>query len=256
LSLPGVQDELARAMVETGKPVVVVLVNGRPAAIPWLAEHAAALLEAWLPGEEGAAAVADVLFGVVNPSGKLPISFPRTVGQIPVNYNHKPSGGRSHWYIDYVENPVTPLYPFGHGLSYTQFTYSNLRISPEKVNAGEQVEIHLTITNSGQVRGSEVVQLYICDEYGSIPRPVKELKGFAHLTLEPGESSSLTFHLPVDLLAFYDENIHLVVEAGKIDVMLGSSSQDIRLAGAFEITGEDKTVVTERLFDCPVTFED
>jgi beta-glucosidase len=197
--------------------------------------------------------VAEVLFGAANPGGKLPITFPRSVGQTPINYNHKPSGGRSHWYTDYVEMPVTPLYPFGHGLSYTTFAYSDLCIASQSASAGEQIDISLTVTNTGQVAGREVVQLYVCDDYASIPRPVKELKGFARLSLNPGERRRVTFHLPVDLLAFYDENLELVVEAGVIQVMLGSSSEDIRLQGSFEIAGADKTAIKERLFDCPVT---
>jgi beta-glucosidase len=253
LGLPGVQEELARAIVAVGKPVAVVLINGRPLAIPWLDENVPAVLEAWLPGEEGAIAVAEILFGDINPGGKLPITIPRSVGQVPISYNHKPSGGRSNWYVDYIEMPASPLYPFGHGLSYTTFSYSDLRIPSEKAGCGEKVEISLSVTNTGKVIGQEVVQLYICDEYASIPRPVKELKGFCRITLDPGESRRLTFHLPVDLLAYYDENLELVVEAGLIKVMIGSSSEDIRLQGGFEISGAAKMQVKERLFDCPVT---
>jgi beta-glucosidase len=253
LGLPGMQEELARAVVATGKPVVAVLVNGRPLAIPWLDENVSTILEAWLPGEEGPTAVAEILFGVANPGGKLPITIPRSVGQLPVNYNHKLAGGRSYWYIDYVETSASPLYPFGHGLSYTTFAYTDLHISPAIAKAGEQIEISLRVKNTGEVAGHEVVQLYVYDEYASIPRPVKELKGFARLSLEPGESRRIIFHLPVDLLAFYDEKLELVVEAGTVKVMLGSSSEDIRLKGEFEIGGKGKTPVKERLFECPVT---
>ena len=253
LGLPGIQEELVRVVAATGVPVVAVLVNGRPLAIPWLDENVSSILEAWLPGEEGAAAVAEILFGAANPGGKLPVTFPRSVGQLPVNYNHKPTGGRSYWYVDYVETPASPLYPFGHGLSYTTFSYSDLHFSSENASAGEQVEISLKVANSGKVAGYEVVQLYVYDEYASVPRPAKELKGFACLHLDPGESCKVTFHLPVDLLAFYDENLELVVEAGVIKVMLGSSSEDIRLQGAFEIAGTGKIPVNERLFDCQVS---
>jgi beta-glucosidase len=253
LGLPGIQEELARAIVLTHKPVVLVLVNGRPLAIPWLDENIPAILETWLPGEEGAAALAEILFGAANPGGKLPVTFPRSVGQLPVNYNHKLAGAHSYWYGDYVETSVRPLYPFGHGLSYTTFSYSDLHIHSEKASSGETIDVSLTVTNTGSLAGDEVVQLYVYDEYASIPRPVKELKGFTRLTLIPGESSRLTFHLPVDLLAFYDEKLELVVEAGIIKVMLGSSSEDIRLEGAFEITGKGKMPVKERLFECPVT---
>jgi len=253
LKLPGRQEELAKALLATGKPVVVVLITGRPYALSALAESANAILEAWLPGEEGGRAIAEVLFGDVNPGGKLPITFPRSVGQVPIFYNAKPAGTRSHWYEDYVSEKVTPLYPFGHGLSYTVFEYRDLQIGPKKVGSGEQVDISLAVENVGQRAGEEVVQLYIHDALACIPRPVKELKGYQRLKLEAGESKRITFHLPVDLLAFYDLDSKLVVEAGQIEVMVGSSSQDIRLRGAFEIVGASRWEVKERVFDCPVS---
>jgi beta-glucosidase len=252
LRLPGVQEDLAKAIIATGKPVVVVLVNGRPFAIPWLTENANAILEAWLPGEEGGAAIADVLFGDVNPGGKLPITFPRTAGQVPVFYNSKPSGMSSHWHGDYVEEKVTPLYPFGYGLSYTTFEYDDLSINPEEVIAGESLDISLRVMNTGSFVGDEVVQLYIRDEFASVPRPIKELKGYTRLRLSPGESKSITFYLPINQLAFYDNALNLVLEPGKILVMLGSSSEDIRLTGEFEITGANPMPIQERVFFCPV----
>ena len=253
LKLPGVQEELAKAIIATGKPVVVVLVNGRPYAMPWLAENANAILEAWLPGEEGGPAVADVLFGDENPGGKLPISFPRSVGQVPIFYNAKPSGMKSNWYVDYVAEKVTPLYAFGHGLSYTLFEYGELSIDQKQAKVGESVDISLKVRNVGKVMGDEVVQLYIRDEYASMPRPIKELKGYQRVNLMPNEEQTITFHLPVDQLAFYDADLKLCVEAGKIHVMLGSSSEDIRLRGEFEITGSKKAFVKDRVFVCPVT---
>ncbi|MCX6032211.1 MAG: glycoside hydrolase family 3 C-terminal domain-containing protein [Chloroflexi bacterium] len=253
LRLPGVQEELARAVIATGKPAIVVLVNGRPFALPWLAENANAILEAWLPGEEGGNAVADILFGDANPGGKLPISFPRSVGQVPIFYNYKPSGMRSNWYVDYVNEKVTPLYPFGHGLSYTTFEYGALAISRKQATSGESVGISFKVANTGGVAGDEVVQLYIRDEFASLPRPVKELKGYTRLTLQPGENKIVTFQLPVDQLAFYDADLNLVLEPGRIFVMVGSSSDDIRLRGEFEITGAGKIPVEERVFVCPVT---
>jgi beta-glucosidase len=252
LCLPGVQEVLARAIIATGKPVVAVLINGRPFAIPWLAGNANAILEAWLPGEEGGAAIADVLFGDANPGGKLPITFPRSVGQLPIFYNHKPSGMKSNWYVDYVNEKVTPLYPFGHGLSYTSFEYSNLSIKQKQATSGGIVDISLNIRNIGKVAGDEVVQLYICDEYASIPRPVKELKGYTRITLNPYETRNIIFHLPVDQLAFYDEDLQLIIESGRMNIMLGGSSGDIRLRGEFEIVGEKKTAVKDRVFVCPV----
>jgi beta-glucosidase len=255
LGLPGVQEELARAVVDVGKPVVAVLVNGRPVSSPWLHENVAAILEAWLPGEEGAAAVADVLFGRANPGGKLPVTVARSAGQIPVTYRHPASGSHSNWYHDYVEMPVGPLYPFGHGLSYTSFVYSDLEISTPKAKSGEQVEISLNVANTGKVKGDEVIQLYVCDETASSARPVKELKGFSRVALEPGQKCRLTFCLPVNMLAYYDDQLELIVEAGTIKLMVGSSSEDIRLQGKFEISGASKTPVADRIFDCPVTLQ-
>jgi beta-xylosidase len=252
LRLPGVQEELAKAIVATEKPVAVVLTNGRPYAISWLAENANSILEAWLPGEEGGSAIADILFGDANPGGKLPISFPRSVGQIPIYYNKKVSGTKSHWYGDYVYEKVTPLYPFGYGLSYTTFSYDQLAISRQTATSGEYVDISLQIKNTGQVPGEEVVQLYIRDPFASSPRPVKELKGYQRLLLHPDEQAIVTFHLPVDQLAFYNNDLELVLEAGQIDVMVGSSSADIRLTGKFEIIGPAKMIVKDRIFECPV----
>ena len=255
LHLPGVQESLAKAIYSTGKPVVVVLINGRPYAIPWLAENVNAILEAWLPGEEGGAAIADILFGDVNPGGKLPITFPRGVGQVPIFFSAKPSGLGSYWYQDYVTEKATPQYPFGFGLSYTDFRYSDLLIHRKAALVDESVDISLAVTNTGLITGDEVVQLYIRDELACIPRPVKELKGFTRVRLLPGEKKMITFHLPVNQLAFYDHSLNLVLEAGKIIVMLGSSSDDIRLTGEFEITGASKISVQERVFFCPVDIE-
>jgi beta-glucosidase len=162
---------------------------------------------------------------------------------------------RSNWYVDYVSEKVTPLYPFGHGLSFTCFSYSDLSIAKKQIAAGERLAISLKVTNSGSSAGDEVVQLYIRDEYASMPRPVRELKGYVRLTLQPGETRTITFHLPVDQLAFYDEDLHLVLEPGKIDVMVGSSSEDIRLQDSFEIVGEPKIPVQERVFVCPVDIQ-
>jgi beta-glucosidase len=252
LRLPGVQSQLAQAILAVGKPVALVLVNGRPLAIPELAGKVSAILEAWLPGEEGGLAVAEALFGDANPGGKLPITFPRHVGQVPIFYNQKPSGGKSNWHLNYVSEQAAPLYPFGHGLSYTSFAYDDLTIAPAQVPAGGVVDVSVAVRNTGAVAGDEVVQLYICDEVGCVPRPLKELKGFARLTLQPGETRRVTFHLPVDQLAFYDEEMDLVVEPGMIKVMLGSSSLDIRQEGRFEIAGGQKVSVHRRLFECPV----
>jgi beta-glucosidase len=255
LSLPGVQEDLARKVIDIGKPVIVVLVIGRPYAIPWLAGNTNAILVAWLPGEEGGRAIADSLFGDANPGGKLPMTFPRSVGQIPLFYSATPSGKSSHWYTDYVSEKVTPLYPFGHGLSYTSFSYNNLSIERETASTGESVTISFTLTNTGKVGGDEVVQLYTRDEVASIPRPSKELKGFVRVRLLPRETKSITFHLPVDQLAYYNNDLKLVLEAGEIKIMVGSSSEDIRLCGSLEIIGPKVMPVRERVFTCPVDVE-
>ena len=245
LDLPGMQEELVRAVHATGTPVVAVLANGRPLSINWLNEHVPAILEAWLPGEEGADAIADVLFGDYNPGGRLPMSVPRSVGQVPVYYNHKPSGGRSHWKGDYVEMSASPLYPFGYGLSYTEFAYSNLAVLDAPATVDGRVTILVDVTNTGAIAGEEVVQLYVHDPYASVTRPVKELKGFRRVALAAGETKTVRFVLPISSLGFHNVDLNYVVEPGAFEVMVGSSSEDIRLTGSFEVTGEP-TIVKER----------
>ncbi len=237
LGLPGVQQALVEAVAGTGIPTVVVLINGRPLALPWIAEHVPAILEAWLPGEEGGNAIADVLFGDVAPGGKLPVSLPRSVGQVPVYYGHKPSGGRSQWKGDYADLSSKPLFPFGHGLSYTRFEYANLELSASEVPPSGTIDIALDVTNAGDRGGEEVVQLYVHDVIGSVTRPVKQLAGFKRIALDPGETRRVAFHLDAGQLAFYDRDMEFVVEPGQIEVLVGSSSEDIRLEGSFEITG-------------------
>ncbi len=237
LDLPGVQNELVKAVYDTGTPVVLVLINGRPITLDWMAEKIPAILECWFPAEEGAAAIKDVLFGDANPGGKLPISFPRAVGQIPVFYSHRPSGGRSNWKGNYVETSTKPLYPFGYGLSYTTFAFSNLRMS-ESAQAGESVTIQVDVTNTGTRAGDEVVQIYTHQVVPFITRPVKELKAFQRLSLLAGETKTVLFQLPVNMLAFINQANELVVVPGTIEVMVGSSSVDIYLRSTFLITGE------------------
>ena len=252
LRLPGVQTELAEAVLATGKPMAVVLVSGRPYAIPELAEQANAILEAWLPGEEGGSAVAAALFGDANPGGKLPVTFPRSAGQLPLRYNAKPSGMRSHWYGDYVDGPVAPLYPFGHGLSYTKFEYSDLQLAPDRVSAGGEVQVSVRVTNSGEIKGDEVVQLYTHQTYASTPRPLLELRGYHRLTLRPGEGQTVSFRLPVNMLAFYGRDLKLRLEPGEVELLVSSSSADIRARGRFEIAGEGPVEIKDRVFVCPV----
>ncbi len=249
LELFGVQKELLKELHKLGKPVILVLVNGRPQALKWEHENLNAIVEAWYPGEEGGNAVADVLFGDYNPSGKLPISFPAVTGQVPVYYNRKPSA-----FSDYIEESAKPLYPFGHGLSYTTFEYSDLKITPEKVNSLEKIEISFTLKNTGSREGEEVVQLYIHDQIASLERPVKELKGFKKVYLRPGEAKKITFILYPEQLAFYDEFMRFIVEKGVFEVMIGSSSEDIKLSGAFEVL-ESRVITEKRKFASEVIVE-
>ncbi|HUS83202.1 MAG TPA: glycoside hydrolase family 3 N-terminal domain-containing protein [Dehalococcoidia bacterium] len=242
LGLPGVQQALVEAVVATGTPTVVILTNGRPYAIPWIAERVPAILEAWFSGEEGGSAIADVLFGDAAPGGKLPISLPYTVGQLPVYYAHKPSGGRSMWQGDYIDAPSKPLFPFGHGLSYTQFEYANLALSASETPATGTLDVSCDVTNRGQRAGEEVVQLYVQDMVGSVTRPVKELKGFKRIALAPAETRRLTFHLDLGQLAFYDREMRFVVEPGEFGVYVGSSSEDIRLLTTLLVTGGTRRV--------------
>lgn len=236
LSLPGVQEELVQAIhaAAPGKPIIAVLINGRPLALSLLSIAVPAILEAWLPGEQTAPAVADALFGDLNPGGKLPVTLPRSVGQLPIFYNHKPSGGRSHFRGDYADLSAKPLYPFGHGLSYTKFEYTQLEITEPDAPKGS-LQVRCTVKNTGPLAGDEVVQLYLHDEYACVSRPVKELKGFKRISLAPGQSARVAFTLTAEHLAYYDEAMHLVVEPGAIEVMIGSSSADIRLKGSFTI---------------------
>ena len=235
LGLPGVQEDLVKAVYETGTPIVVILVNGRPYTLAWIAEKIPAIIEAWLPGEEGGNAVADVLFGDYNPGGKLPLSFPEKIGQIPVYYDHKPSGARSQLWGNYVETSTSPIFEFGYGLSYTTFKFSRLRIEPNQIPLGGKVSIKVDIVNTGTRAGEEVVQLYINDRVASITRPVKELKGFKRIALEPAETKTVEFELSTELLGFYNKDMKLIVEPGVFKVMVGRSSEDIVLEGEFEV---------------------
>ncbi len=238
LNLPGVQQQLVEAVVATGTPVVVVLINGRPLSISWIDEHVPAILEAWLPGEEGAAAVAGVLFGDVSPGGKLPMSFPRDVGQVPVYYAHKPSGGKSYWKETYVDLSNKPLYPFGYGLSYTTFHIENLRFNNTSMASGESIEISVDVSNTGSMAGDEVVQLYVHDEVAALTRPTQELKGFCRAALQPGKQRTVTFTLAANLLGYTGPDMNTILEPGIFKIMVGNASDNILLTGEIEVTGE------------------
>lgn len=229
LDLPGRQQQLLEAIHATGTPVVLVLMSGRPLAITWADKNIPAILETWFLGTEAGNAIADVLFGDYNPSGKLTVTFPRTVGQVPYYYNHKNTGRPptdqkyTSKYID-VEN--SPLYPFGFGLSYTTFEYSGLSLGSNQISKTDSVEVSVMIENTGDRPGQEIVQLYIRDLFASISRPVKELRGFEKIYLEPGESKQVTFTLKPEDLSFYNHEMNKVVEPGKFNIMVGSSSND------------------------------
>ena len=230
LNLLGRQNDLARAVLAAGKPVAVLLINGRPLSIPELAAAAPAILEGWYLGQEQGAAVARVLFGDVNPGGKLTVTIPRTVGDLPVYYNHKPLV-HEH---PYVSGPYAPLYPFGHGLSYTTFRYAKLQVAPSKAKAGEPVRVSVEVRNAGQRPGDEVVQLYIRDSVSSVSRPVKELKDFQRVTLAAGETKTVSFVVTPDKLQFYNMEMKRVVEPGEFQVMVGTSSAET-LKSVFEV---------------------
>ena len=231
LDLPGRQLDLLKAIQQTGKPVVAVLMNGRPLTISWLAANAGAILETWFSGTQGGNAIADVLFGDVNPGGKLPATFPRTVGQVPLYYNHmhtgRPPVENQKYTSKYIDSPWTPLYPFGFGLSYTQFRISNLQLSATNVRPDGRVTVSVDVENAGQRAGDEVVQLYIRDLAASVTRPVKELKGFQRITLQPGEKRRVEFVLGPDQLGFYNRELKFVVEPGEFKIMVGANSQDV-----------------------------
>jgi len=242
LDLTGVQEDLLRAIQATGTPTVLVLINGRPLSIRWAAEHVPAILEAWQPGERGAEAIADVLFGDYNPSGRLAITIPRSVGQLPAYYSYHPSkaywinGGWTHT-NGYVDMPGTPLYPFGYGRSYTNFHYSNLRIEPSEIHPDGETHVSVDIENSGKQAGVETVQLYLREHFTPVATPVKQLRGFERLQLEPGQKKTVRFTLGAEELKLLDQDMHWKVVPGTFDVMIGSSSADVVVKRNLEVSG-------------------
>ena len=237
LDLPDVQRTLLEALLKTGKPVVLTLFTGRPLTLTWEQEHVPAILNVWFGGSEAAYAIGDVLFGDVNPSGKLTMTFPKNVGQIPLFYNHKNTGRplpEGKWFekfrSNYLDVDNNPLYPFGYGLSYTNFQYSDITLSAPTIGQDGSVTAMVTVTNTGKYDGAEVVQLYIRDLVGSITRPVKELKGFDKIFLKAGESKTVSFKITPELLRFYDYELNFVAESGDFDIMIGGSSQSVKTA--------------------------
>ena len=238
LGLLGRQQELLEAVVATGTPTVLVVVSGRPLALEWAAEHCAAILLAWVPGDEGPEAIADVLVGDVSPGGKLPVTVPRDAGRVPLTYRHHPSGGRSQWKGDYVDGPVSPLWPFGHGLSYTTFALTGLRLEAAEVPTEDgELAVSVEVANTGERPGDEVVQLYARDEDATVARPVLALCGFRRVSLAPGERRRVTFRMPVELLAYTGADYRRVVEPGRVRLFVGRSSTDLPLVAEVTLVG-------------------
>ena len=241
INIPGVQEDLLKELLATGKPVVVLINAGRPLVFNYTADNAPAILYTWWLGSEAGNAIADVLFGDYNPAAKLPMSFPRSVGQIPIYYSHFNTGrpatndSNRHYNSSYNDESIYPKYEFGFGLSYTSFQYSNLQLNRKKLKANEKIEVAVTITNTGKYDGEEIVQLYLKDRVGSIVRPVLELKDFQKIQLKVGASKTIQFIIDKEKLSFYNQQLQWVAEPGKFDLMIGASSRDIRLKDEFEL---------------------
>ncbi len=241
LDLTGMQEDLIKAVHSTGTPTVVVLVNGRPLSTRWTAENVPAIVEAWIPGEQGGHAVADVLFGDYNPSGRLPITVPRHVGQLPAYYNHRPSKSywiKHGWGKPYADLNPEPLFEFGFGLSYTSFDYANLQIKEPRIGLSGDVHVSVDVKNTGSRAGDEVVQLYVHDKVASVSRPVQELKGYSRIHLDPGQTKTVEFVLGPEELSMLDRQLRRVVEPGVFEVMIGRSCKDIKAQGTFEVAGK------------------
>ena len=247
LSFLGRQEELLEAVVATGTPVVLLVVSGRPLAIPWAAEHCAAVLLAWVPGESGPQAIADVLAGDADAGGRLPISIPRDVGQVPLSYRHHPTGGRSNPKGDYVDGPTTPLWAFGYGRSYTTFTIEHLRLDRTTLEtSGDSVLVSVDVTNVGDRAGDEVVQLYVRDEEATVARPVLELRGFRRLHLAAGECRTVAFRLSTEQFAYVDHRYRRVVEPGRIRILVGPASDRLTLSDEVTLVGPTVELVERR----------
>lgn len=241
INIPGVQEDLLKELLSTGKPVIVLINAGRPLVFNFTADNADAIVYTWWLGSEAGNAIADVLFGDYNPSAKLAMTFPRSTGQIPIYYNHFNTGRPAvndkdhHYKSSYIDESIFPQYEFGYGLSYTTFQYSNLILSNKKIRENEQIEVSLTVTNTGKLDGEEIVQLYLRDIVGSSVRPVKELKDFQKISLKSGESKSIKFIIDEEKLSFYNNELNFVTEPGDFELMIGASSLDIRLKDNFEL---------------------
>lgn len=238
LGLPGLQQELLEEIYKVNKNIVLVLMNGRPLAIEWADQNIPAIVEVWHLGSQSGNAIAQVLYGDYNPSGKLPMTFPRNVGQVPIYYNHKNTGrpvlpeNKQIFWSHYIDAPKTPLYAFGHGLSYTTFDYKNLQLSSDRLGKNGTLEVSVEVTNTGNLTGKETVQMYLQDLYASVTRPVKELKGFEQIELKAGETRKVNFIIDEEKLGFYDNQGNWIVEPGEFKVFIGTSSANT-LASTF-----------------------
>ena len=241
IDIPGVQEDLLRELLATGKPVVVLINAGRPLVFNYTADNATAILYTWWLGSEAGDAIADVLFGDYNPSAKLPVTFPRSEGQIPIYYSHFNTGrpatsdSDKNYRSSYIDLSIYPKYPFGYGLSYTTFQYSNLQLSKKKMKSNDHIDASITITNTGKYDGEEIVQMYLRDRVGSIVRPVKDLKDFRKIHLKSGESKTIHFIIGKEKLSFFNQQLKWVAEPGDFDIMIGASSEDIRLKDSFQL---------------------
>jgi len=241
INIPGVQEDLLKALLATGKPIVVLINAGRPLVFNYTADNAPAILYTWWLGSEAGNAIADVLFGDYNPSAKLPVTFPLSVGQIPIYYAHFNTGrpalnDNNRFYTSsYNDLSIYPKFEFGYGLSYTTFQYSNLQMSKKKMYSNDQIKVSVTITNTGKYDGEEIVQLYLHDVVGSVARPVEELKDFRKVKLAAGQSETIKFIIDLEKLSFYNQQLQWVAEPGKFDLLIGASSRDIRLKDSFEL---------------------
>ncbi len=238
LDLPGVQEELVEKVANVGKPTIVLLMNGRPLTIDWISKHIPSVLECWFLGDQSGNAIANVLFGDYNPSARLPVTFPRSVGQIPIYYNHLNTSrqfqANNKYTSKYLDSPVTPLFSFGFGLSYTTFKYGNLKVEKNIIKIGGSTNVSVNVTNTGKTSGAEVVQLYLRDLVASVSMPVKELKGFQKINLNPGETKEVKFIIMPKMLEHYDVNMRKTIEPGKYEVMVGGNSVDL-LSNYFEV---------------------
>lgn len=261
LELPGVQEKLLETVAATGKPVVIVLYGPGIFSVNWAAEHVSGIVQAWMPGPEAGEVIANVLDGTENPGGKLTVTVPRSAGQIPIFYNHKNGSGYASgsdvtsatiFSGGYTDGPGTPLYPFGYGLSYTEFAVENLKIKDREIPTDGQIEISCSVSNTRDAAGDEVVQLYQAFHGAHVVRPNKQLAGFKRVHLNPGETKQLIFRLDTAQLGYYDEDMEFVVEPGKLDIMVGTSSEDLPLRDTVALTGKKVNVMGRRVYTCPV----